>query len=209
MERAERAVRGLRPRPQPYPPAALDAAQPQLGDELEDHVMRNRMRPSSMSAPTWSWSVASVNCRAMSEAIDVPGSKRTWGRREHVADDVRDRHRLAEGAAEADEHGADDAADGVAQADLAGDLPRGGAHAVAGLLDHGGHHAQHVARDRRDERQDHEREHDARREDADADALDCGPARCRGCCPAVSSGSTARRSPASTGRRRRGRPCRR
>ena len=100
------------------------------------------MRPSSMSAATWILSVASLNVLAMSEAIEVPGSNSELRqRRVDAADDEGDGHGLAERAAEADEHGADDAAVGVAQADLAHHLPGGGAHAVAGLLGHLRHHA--------------------------------------------------------------------
>ena len=126
--------------------------------------------------------------------MDVPGSKmelRQVG--VQAADEIGDRHGLAERAAETDEHGADDAAVGVGHADLAHDLPRRRAHAVAGLFRDARHHAEDVTRDGGDERQHHEREHDAGREDGDAAALELwSRAPGRGCCPAASTGPRAR-----------------
>ena len=102
----------------------------------------------------------------------MPGSKseRRHGQ-EVAAHEVGDRHGLAEGTAEADERGADDPAEGVAQADLAQHLPGRRTHPVAGLLGHTRDHEQDVAREGGDEREDHDRQDEAGGQDREAAAL--------------------------------------
>ena len=85
-----------------------------------------------------------------------------------VADDEGHRHGLAQRAAKPEHNPADDADAGVRQHDVAHDLPSGAADAVGGFLQHGRHDIEHIARDRGDEGEHHDREDQARRQDADA-----------------------------------------
>ena len=86
-----------------------------------------------------------------------------------VADDEGDRHRLAERAAERQHHAADHADPRVGDDDVADDLEGRRADAVGRLLQHRRHRLEDVARDRGDERQDHQREHEARGQHAVAE----------------------------------------
>ncbi len=86
-----------------------------------------------------------------------------------VADDERHRHRLADGAAEAEHDAADDAGLGVRQHDLPDDLPGGRTERVGRLLQHRRRHLEDVAHHRGDERDHHDRQDDPGREQADAD----------------------------------------
>ena len=89
------------------------------------------------------------------EFVGDGGGDRRAGRQDRagdavrVADDERDRHGLAERAAEAEHDAADDADAGIGQHDVARHLPGGAAEAVGGFLQHRRHGLEHVARDRR------------------------------------------------------------
>src|SRR5215471_7705479 len=85
-----------------------------------------------------------------------------------VADHEGHRHGLAERPAEPQHHAADDPDPRVGQHDVANDLPCGAADAVGGFLEHGRNGIEHVARDRGDEGQHHDRENEAGSQHADA-----------------------------------------
>ncbi len=85
----------------------------------------------------------------------------------HVADHERDRHRFTQRPAEAEHDAADHAGLGVRQHDLGNDFPGGGAEAVGRLFQQRRRHFEHVAHHRSDERNDHDREDDAGRQDTD------------------------------------------
>src|SRR6516165_10413758 len=85
-----------------------------------------------------------------------------------VADHEGHRHGLAERAAEPQHHPANDPDPRVGQHDVANDFPGGAADAVGGFLEHGRDGIEHVARDRGDEGQHHDREDQARGQHADA-----------------------------------------
>ena len=86
-----------------------------------------------------------------------------------VADDEGHRHGLAQRAPEREHHAADDADAGVGDDDVADDLEGRAADAICGLLEHGRHGVEHVARDRGDERQDHHRQNQPGGQDAVAE----------------------------------------
>ena len=86
-----------------------------------------------------------------------------------VADHEGDRHRLAERAAETQHDAADDADPGIGQHDLPDDLGRRRAERIGALLQHRRHGLEHVAHDRGDERQHHDRQDEAGGQHADAE----------------------------------------
>ena len=100
------------------------------------------------------------NCRA--------GCEQRTGNAVRIADDECHGHRLAERATKAEHDSPDHADAGVRQYDVACDLPGRAAESVGRLLEHGRHGFEHIARDGRDERQDHDRENEAGSENADA-----------------------------------------
>ena len=75
----------------------------------------------------------------------VPGASSEALMLVRVADDEGDRHRLAQRAAQAQHHAADDADARVGQHDLGDHLPGRAAQAVGGLLQHRRHGLEHVA----------------------------------------------------------------
>ena len=126
-----------------------------------------------------------------------------------VADDEGHRHGLAERAAKAEHHPADDADPGIGQHDIAHHLPGGAAEAIGRLLEHRRHRLEHVARDRGDERQHHDGEDQAGGQHADAVGR-TGEQRGQHRNFAEHSRSgTAAASPAGTARTRTGPRCRR
>ena len=125
------------------------------------------MQPSAISALSCR-SDASLNSLAMRDAIVEPGSKSDADKAVGVSDDEGHRHRLAERATEAEHDGADDADAGLRQQDVAHDLPGGAADAVGALAQDRRDLVEDVARDRGDERNDHDGENDAGGQNADA-----------------------------------------
>src|SRR5262249_3822498 len=85
-----------------------------------------------------------------------------------VADHKGDRHGFAEHAPEGEHDGADDADPGVRQDDVAEHLPRGATYPIGGLLEHRRRRLEYVARNRRNERERHDREDQPGGQDADA-----------------------------------------
>ena len=85
-----------------------------------------------------------------------------------IADDEGHGHRLAERAAEAEHDAADHADAGVRQYDVARDLPGRAAESVGRFLENGRHGFEHIARNRGDEGQHHDRENEPGGEHADA-----------------------------------------
>jgi hypothetical protein len=85
-----------------------------------------------------------------------------------VADNESHRHGLAERPAKPQHHAADDPDPRVGQHDVANDLPRGAADAIGRLLEHGRNGIEHVARDRGDEGEHHDRENETRGQHSDA-----------------------------------------
>src|SRR5271169_6025394 len=86
-----------------------------------------------------------------------------------VADDKRDGHRLAERAAEAEHDAADNAGASEGQHDVPDDLSFRGTEGIGAFLEDRRHGLEHIAHDRRDERQHHDRQDEAGSEDADAE----------------------------------------
>ncbi len=85
-----------------------------------------------------------------------------------VADHEGDRHGLAQRPAKRQHGAAHHAGAGIRQHHAPCDFPGGAAQSIGRLLQHGRHGLEHIARHRRDERQDHDRKDEAGGEDADA-----------------------------------------
>ena len=85
-----------------------------------------------------------------------------------VADHECDRHGFAQRPAQGQHGAAENAGARVGDHHLPHHFPGGAAKAVSGLLQHGRHGEENVARHRRDEGQDHDGKDQARRESADA-----------------------------------------
>ncbi len=87
----------------------------------------------------------------------------------HVADDEGHRHRLAQGSAQTQHDAADDPGLGVGQHHLVDRLPGGRTQPVGGFLEHRRRDLEDIAHHRRDERDDHDRQQDAGRQQAQTD----------------------------------------
>src|SRR5262245_52866992 len=85
-----------------------------------------------------------------------------------VADHKGDSHCLAKRAPEAEHYAADHADTRIRQYDVTCDFPGRAAKAVSRFLEHWWHGLKHVSGYGSDERQDHNRENEARSENADS-----------------------------------------
>ena len=122
------------------------------------NVISSSTRAAYISACT-SIGPASGKLEASSEAKRVGRGEQRQADLIAVTDQHRQRHGLAQRAAEAQHQRCEDAAGGGRQHHLEDGLPLGGAHAVGGLLDLVGDAPECVDRDRRHGRQDHDRQH--------------------------------------------------
>ena len=130
-------------------------------------VTKNRMQPSAISALSCMPS-ASLNSLAMREAIVEPGSKIEAERRLALPT-TNVTAMVSPSARPRPEHDrADDADAGLREQHVANHLPGRAADAVGAFAQHGRDLVEHVARDRGDERDDHEGQDDAGRHDAGA-----------------------------------------
>ena len=147
-------------------------------------VMMNSTRPISIERMQIESSAASVNSFAMTAAIVYCGAKSDADDLRVVADHHGHGHRFAERAAEAEHDGADDARPRVEERHPNG-FPSGGAERVGPLALRLRHLLQHLTRDRRRERDDHDGENHRRRQHADAERRTAEqrqllqPGRCR------------------------------
>ena len=88
-----------------------------------------------------------------------------------VADDEEHRHGLPERPAESDEDSAEQSADAVTHDDVFRGLPARAADAERRLAQHSGGHAENIAHNRRNVRQNHQRQNQTRRQKTEAVAV--------------------------------------
>ena len=131
------------------------------GDDEEDQAERDQRRRVE---------VADRFGEFVGDGRGDRGARRQDRRRDavRVADHEGDGHGLAERAAEPEHDAADHADPRIGQHDVAEHFPGGAAEPVGGFLEHRRNRVEHVARDRGDERQHHDREDEARGQHADA-----------------------------------------
>ncbi len=149
---------GVARRPDAVPRAARTTSTRAI--PLTSSVSTNSTSPAANSAERCRpW--ASPNSLAIDGREAVALAEQVVAEFGRVADQDRHRDRLADRAAEAEHRAADDARAAVGQDGDADHLPARRAEAERRLLVVGGHGGHHLAADRADDRQDHDREHQA------------------------------------------------